>query len=382
MRALVFTGPGQMELRDEPLPEPGADEVLVTVEASGICGSELHGFRSVGMRKPPLIMGHEFAGRTPDDTRVVVNPLHTCGRCPACRAGRTPVCRNRQLLGVHRAGGFAEQVAVPAGSLHALPDGLDWTAAALIEPLANAVHAWRLAAPGPAGRAATAEAAATASTAATAGTAGAGGGSGAAVAGAAIAPVTPASAALPSASTVSAASAPPPPQPTGPIAILGAGAIGLVCLLVARHRGATDVVVADPSPQRRAIAEALGAETVADLTSYGPASGFDIVFDAVGVPATRAASLERLAPAGTALWLGLAAAEATVDGNDIVRSEKRVLGSFAYSDADFSEAVALAASVDLDWATPVPMSRAHTTFMELAGGRTDIIKAVLRREED
>src|SRR5262249_40508512 len=148
----------------------------------------LHGFRSVGMRRPPLIMGHEFAGRTPDDARVVVNPLHTCGRCPACRAGRTPVCQNRQLLGVHRAGGFAEQVAVPADSVHALPHSLDGTAAALIEPLANAVHAWRLAMPGPA--------------------------------------TTAANQATESPTADSAAQA-----SSGAVAILGAGAIGLVCLL-------------------------------------------------------------------------------------------------------------------------------------------------------
>lgn len=341
MRALVFTGPGEMELRDEPLPRPAADEVLITVEASGICGSELHGFRSVGMRRPPLIMGHEFAGRTPDGARVVVNPLHTCGQCSACRTGRSPVCRNRQLLGVHRPGGFAEQVAVPAGSVHTLPEGLDWTAAALIEPLANAVHAWRLATGAPdSGQ-------------------------------------NPNQSQSQSQNQNQNQNQRPPAS----TAILGAGAIGLVCLLVAHHHGASNVVVADPSPQRRAIAEALGAETVDSLEASDEAVSFHLTIDAVGLPATRAASLDRLTPAGTAVWLGLAAAEAAIDGNDIVRSEKRILGSFAYTDADFAEAVALAATVDLGWATPVPMSRAHTTFMELAGGRTDIIKAVLRREE-
>jgi threonine dehydrogenase-like Zn-dependent dehydrogenase len=108
MRALVYTSAGQVQVRDEPSPVPGPDEELLTVNASGICGSELHGFRQPGMRKPPLIMGHEFVGRTRDDRRVVVNPLIVCGTCDGCVAGRPQVCRHRALVGVHRPGGFAE----------------------------------------------------------------------------------------------------------------------------------------------------------------------------------------------------------------------------------------------------------------------------------
>ena len=200
VKALVFTAAGRVELRDEPAPVPASDEVLITVEASGICGSELHGFRSVGFRRPPMIMGHEFAGTLPDGTPVVVNPLISCGNCAACRDGRAQLCESRELLGVHRAGGFAEQVAVPTGNLYVLPAGTDWSCAALIEPLANAVHAVRLAGASP-----------------------------------------------------------------GRVAVIGAGAIGLVCLLVAQQDSPAPVVVADPSPLRRALAERLGAVTVESL---------------------------------------------------------------------------------------------------------------------
>ncbi len=313
MQALVFTEPGRVVMRDEPTPVPVGDEVLVTIEASGICGSELHGFRSVGMRKPPLIMGHEFAGKTEDGSRVVINPLLTCGTCFACLGGHESVCEDRQLLGVTRPGGFAEAVAVPRSSLHSLPDDVDWTAAALIEPLANAVHAWRLAAPA-----------------------------------------------------------------AGPVAVLGAGSIGLVCLLVALHSDAGSVVVVDPSPDRRAVAARLGADAVATLDERK--SRFGITFDAVGLPATRRTSLGRLRPGGTSVWLGLAAADSGFDGNDLVRAEKRVLGSFAYTPEDFAEAIRLASAVDLSWATAVPLRTASETFMQLAEGRTDIVKAVLRRE--
>jgi threonine dehydrogenase-like Zn-dependent dehydrogenase len=314
MRALVFTAAGQVELRDEPAPEPADDEVLVTVEASGICGSELHGFRSVGFRRPPMIMGHEFAGRTDDGTAVVVNPLVTCGACTACQAGRPQLCPARELLGVHRAGGFAEQVAVPAGNVHALPAGTDWSCAALIEPLANAVHAVRLAGDHP-----------------------------------------------------------------GRVAVIGAGAIGLVCLLVAQIDSAETVVVADPSPQRRRLAERLGAETVESLDTRDSAP-FDLTVEAVGLPLTRASALGALRPGGTSVWLGLATAEAGGDAADLVRQEKRVLGSFAYTPQDFATAVQLAGSLDLGWGTDVPMREAEAVFMELAGGRTDITKAVLRME--
>jgi threonine dehydrogenase-like Zn-dependent dehydrogenase len=142
MQALVFSAAGRVELRDEPEPTPAADQVVVDVRASGICGSELHGFHTTTFRTPPLIMGHEFAGRDPSGTRVVVNPLVTCGQCASCVQGRPQLCRSRTLLGVNRPGGFAERVAVPVGSVHALPDSVGWAAATLIEPLANAVHAW------------------------------------------------------------------------------------------------------------------------------------------------------------------------------------------------------------------------------------------------
>lgn len=144
MQALVFTAAGRVELRDEPEPSPAPDGTLVHVRASGICGSELHGFRSVGFRVPPLIMGHEFAGVTGDGRRVVVNPLIGCGHCAACERGDPQICSRRELLGIARAGGFAERVTVPEPCLYPLPDDIGWSAAALIEPLANAVHAWSL----------------------------------------------------------------------------------------------------------------------------------------------------------------------------------------------------------------------------------------------
>jgi len=87
MRAMVFTGPGVVEMLEVPDPVPGPDELLLNVALVGICGSELHGIVQPGFRQPPLIMGHEFAATTSDGRRVTVNPIVHCGSCDRCRAG-------------------------------------------------------------------------------------------------------------------------------------------------------------------------------------------------------------------------------------------------------------------------------------------------------
>jgi alcohol dehydrogenase len=310
MRALVFTGPGVMELQDVAQPVAEEGSILLDVRATGICGSELHGFRSVGLRVPPLVMGHEFAGTTADGRRVVVNPLTSCGACALCRAGRPQTCPDRVLLGVHRAGGFAERVAVPVRSLHELPHDMPWETAAMIEPLANAVHAWRHLDLSGGER----------------------------------------------------------------IAIIGAGAIGLVSLLWARRCGLEAPTVVDRSEYRLALAERLGATTCgAEL-----AGEYDVVLDAVGAGETRRAAVRHVRPGGSTVWVGLAQSEATIDGNDIVRSEKRVLGSFGYTPEDFVEALAAAPDLDLGWVTPIPFEESQQTFMALAEGASDPVKAVIR----
>ncbi|HEY2791922.1 MAG TPA: alcohol dehydrogenase catalytic domain-containing protein [Micromonosporaceae bacterium] len=308
MQALVFTAAGRVELREEPEPEVGADDVVVQIRASGICGSELHGFRTTTFRTPPLIMGHEFAGTTPDGTRVVVNPLLSCGTCASCAINRPQVCRSRQLLGVTRAGGFAERVSVPRSSLHRLPDDISWSAGALIEPLANAVHAWTRV-----------------------------------------------------------------PELPDQVAIIGAGPIGLACGLVARARGAA-VTLFETAPARGRVAETLGFTT---RESMSAGDEFEVVVDAVGSAGTRDASTRHTAPGGTAIWLGLASASAELAGNDLIRGERSIAGSFAYRPADFTAALELAGSLDLGWATDVPLAEAEETFYALAEGRNDIVKAVL-----
>jgi threonine dehydrogenase-like Zn-dependent dehydrogenase len=157
MKALVLDEYNQLNYRDVPDPEPGPDEVVVKVKACGICGSDVHGMDgSTGRRKPPLIMGHEASGVilatgsevknwaagdrvTFDSTVYPLNDWFTL-------KGRYNLSNNRQVLGVspgeyRRNGAFAEKVVVPQHILYRIPDGVSFTEAAMVEPIAVAAHA-------------------------------------------------------------------------------------------------------------------------------------------------------------------------------------------------------------------------------------------------
>ncbi|HEY5437067.1 MAG TPA: alcohol dehydrogenase catalytic domain-containing protein [Candidatus Limnocylindrales bacterium] len=309
MKALVFTGPSRVEVQDVDEPVAGEDEVVVDVRAVGICGSELHGVRRPGFRVPPLVMGHEFAGTTSDGVDVIVNPILSCGTCDLCALGLTQVCSQRRIIGIHRPGAFAERVAVPRAALHRRPDGVSWKAAAVVEPAATAVHAWGLGSAGPGAR----------------------------------------------------------------VGIIGAGTIGLACLIVALGRGAGSVEIADRSAIRLAAAERLGAARTGDeLTGT-----YDVVFDAVGSAATHRQSLARVRSAGTAVWLGLAEDASDFDSLDLIRAEKRVVGSFAYTDEEFAATTQLVRDWDLDWTATFPLADGAEIFTALMNGGMEPIKALL-----
>jgi threonine dehydrogenase-like Zn-dependent dehydrogenase len=147
MEALVYSRPGLVEVRDIDPPTGSNSDVILEVLATGICGSELEGAsKSSSFRIPPLVMGHEIVGRLPGTEELVaVNPLIFCGECDLCVAGRTNVCRKRRLIGVHAPGGFAPLVAVPPSRCRPVPKGIEASRAVLAEPMANGLHAVRLA---------------------------------------------------------------------------------------------------------------------------------------------------------------------------------------------------------------------------------------------
>ena len=150
MKALVYTAPFTVAYQDAPDPVPGSGEVLVAVEAVGICGSDMHAYHGQDARRPaPLILGHEAAGRIMTGPRkgerVTVNPLVADPTCPYVAEGRPHLSPTRQLISMPaRPGAFAELVRVPEENLLTIPDDMPITHAALAEPLAVAWHAVRL----------------------------------------------------------------------------------------------------------------------------------------------------------------------------------------------------------------------------------------------
>ncbi|MFI0350857.1 zinc-binding dehydrogenase [Actinomadura sp. 9N407] len=195
MRALVYAGPAVLKVDEVAEPVAGEDGVVVSVDLTGLGGSEVLALRNPGARKLPLIMGHGVVGRTPEGTRVAVNPLSGCGDCAQCTAGLAQRCAGWRMLGVHYDGGLAERVAVARRALVPIPDALAWEQAVFIEPFANAVRAWER-------------------------------------------------------SGATSADA---------VGVIGAGGLGLGCVAAARQAGARRIECVEPSDERAAAAAGLGA---------------------------------------------------------------------------------------------------------------------------
>ncbi|HEY6134902.1 MAG TPA: alcohol dehydrogenase catalytic domain-containing protein, partial [Rubrivivax sp.] len=143
MKALVYTQPNEMQWLDRPTPELVDGEVVLKIEAVGICGSDMHAWHGHDPRRQPgLVLGHEFVGAIAQSaargfepgTRWTGNPLITCGSCEYCVQGRNNLCANRTMVGMTRPGAYAEYMSIPAASLIAMPQDMPAVAAALTEP--------------------------------------------------------------------------------------------------------------------------------------------------------------------------------------------------------------------------------------------------------
>jgi 2-desacetyl-2-hydroxyethyl bacteriochlorophyllide A dehydrogenase len=331
MKALVYLGPRKMELQDVPDPAPGPGEVVVRIVASAICGSDLHGFREASPRRiPPLVMGHEVAGRVSEagdgadpalvGTRVIVKPVVSCGTCARCAEGRPNLCPNRKLMGMNFPGGFADACVLPASQILPIPDDLSDDVASLTEPLANAVH------------------------------------------------------------TVARSV-----RDGDDVLVIGAGSIGLFAVRAAVLAGAERVFVADPLAPRLELAAAQGgrplpaedpAAAVAEATG---GEGVDAVIDAAGFPSTWALALAAARFGGRVEAVGLGAVEGPISYHAVVSKGLTVTGSYACTDEDFERAVAFLARGDVrvdDWITHMPLSDGQRAFEALVDG-TDLVKVVL-----
>jgi 2-desacetyl-2-hydroxyethyl bacteriochlorophyllide A dehydrogenase len=334
MKAVVWLGTSRMEVEEVARPDLAPGRVVIRPEAAGICGSEVEGYLGrQPNRRPPLVMGHEFAGVVveagPDvdqawlGRRVAVNPIVSCRACALCASGQRNLCPRRRLIGVHDPGGFAEQVIAPEANLLSLPEGVGPRLGALVEPLANGVHA--------AGLAARAE------------------------------PIA------------------------GAAAVIGAGAIGLLALQAAAAVSPSRPRVLELDLVRRDQAARFGAAAVhgspADLLRALRADtaglGADFVIDAVGRESTRRLAVEAVRPGGTVVLLGLHDDETAFSGHDLVRREVLVAGSYAYTDADFFQALRLLTSgrVGLGALPAVqPLESTPALFARLAEGPTPEVK--------
>jgi L-iditol 2-dehydrogenase len=213
-RALFIRGAGDVSVAPFNLREGREDEVLIDVASVGVCGSDLHYYKDGGIGsaviQSPFVPGHEFGGYLCDDVEdrglrrgelVAVDPGKSCGRCEWCREGHPNLCPNVEFIGAPPFdGAMTERIWAPKSQLVTLPDSFDALDAVMLEPLGVAIHAVRLAKPGMLER----------------------------------------------------------------VAVLGCGPIGLLIMQVLKAAGAGEVLACDPLPHRRAMAEKIGADRVAD----------------------------------------------------------------------------------------------------------------------
>jgi 2-desacetyl-2-hydroxyethyl bacteriochlorophyllide A dehydrogenase len=296
MKAAVWYGGKDIRIEDLPTPKIKDDEVLVRVKAVSICGSDLHAYMGVSKRRiPPLVMGHEFSGeivklgRTvkglKEGERVVLEPVLSCGKCALCQRGRSNICENIRLVGLHLSGAFSEYVPISASKCHTLPDAVSFEEASLVEPLAVAVHAVNLASL----------------------------------------------------------------EKSEDIGILGSGAVGLMTLQVVNNIGAEKLFAIDTLKYRLNLAKKLGATTtinakkedpVKEVLAYG---GANTVFEAVGHQKTVQQALSMVKKGGKVVIIGMLEATMELGMLDVTVKEIEIKGSYGYTSNDFKQALTLIA---------------------------------------
>ena len=344
MRALRLHGIGDIRVEDVPEPRiTRPDQVKLTVAYAGICGSDLHNYKTgMWISRTPTIPGHEFAAmvvETGDGVEdlavgdhVVADSRMTCGTCAPCRSGRRQFCADLGFVGEVNDGGFAEFTVQPARVLKRLPD-LDFPldVAALAEPLAVAIHALNRLDAGPGDR----------------------------------------------------------------VLVAGAGIIGALCALILKHRGQEEVAVADLNRARLERAVEVARATAYDLSrprAAAPidaapidaapidAAPIDAAIDATGSPAV-VNSILHLLPGGSRLALvGLAHGPSTIDLNAIVEKGIDLRGCAAFND-ELGTAIGLLGPLRTDLekliSRPVELARAKEKFIELSEGKSTETKVIL-----
>jgi (R,R)-butanediol dehydrogenase/meso-butanediol dehydrogenase/diacetyl reductase len=303
MRAVRYHGQRDIRVEQVDYPEPDTGEVLIEVEACGICGSDLHEYAAGPMTVPdekshpvtgerlPITMGHEFSGIVRETgsnvslrigTPVAVNPIICCGECQYCLEGNYHRCEVGGFIGLSGfGGGFAEQVAVDVGNVVPLPDGVSTEHAALTDPFSVGLHAVRR--------------------------------SGL--------------------------------EPSDDVAVFGCGPIGLTLVQVIRAAGASQVYAVEPRETRRKLAAECGADILINPMTDDPGDvirsdtrgGVATAFEVAGIDATVNQALESTRRGGDVTIISLFEDAIEFQPNNIVLGERTVTGTLAFLGGPLSD---------------------------------------------
>ena len=330
MKAAFIEKPGTIAVRTVADPVPGPGELLIRVESSGICGTDVHIFKGEYLGSYPIIPGHEFSGtvigtgpgvqRFKPGDRIAAEPNIPCNNCGPCLNNRQNFCENWKAVGVTLPGGMAELVAVPESAAFGIGD-LSFDEGAFVEPLSCVLHGvervgFRLG---------------------------------------------------------------------DRVLIIGAGPIGLLLSQSIQLQGASEIVQVDKNHTRLALAKTLGAARVESTLDAVGDKDFDVVVDATGVPALMEKTLAFARPGGKILLFGVPPAHATVTfpAFPIFRQGLTILSSFT-SVRNSIQAVRLLGSGNIDVRSLVshrlPLSGLADGIALLEQGKEGVLKVLIKPE--
>ena len=342
MKALVLSEYNKFEIKDVAMPTLQPDEVLVNIKAVGICGSDVHGMDgSTGRRRPPIIMGHEAAGMIVSvgsqvkswkaDDRVTFDSTIYRLDDWYSRRGMYNLSDNRVVLGVScaefkRDGAFAEYVAVPQHILYRIPGSVSYEHAAMVEPIAVALHAVRL-------------------------------------------------------TNISL---------NDSVLVGGAGIIGLFLIQLLRQSGCGRIIAFDVNEERLTLAQQLGATNVLNASTANVAEivrsltdgrGADVGFDVVGVPAVITRLVESVRKGASITLIGNVSAEVPLPLQKVVTRQLKLQGSCAIC-GEYEAVLDLLArgaiSVDPMMSAVAPLDEGAKWFDRLYRQEKGLLKVILK----
>jgi len=332
MKALVYTGAEELIYREEDNPVETNGEGILKVQASGICGSDMHAYHGKDERRiPPLILGHEVSGKILNgkfkDKNVVLNPLITCLKCEYCSNGREHLCPDRVLLGMNRPhvrqGAFAELITTPEQNIYEIPEHLDIKEAAVAEPTAVSLHA-----------------------------------------------------------VLMAENSSKIQLPDCRILVQGAGAIGLLCSLVlSKIKDTKNITISDPNKLRLdECSKFVDAKFVNPNNKEINNDGFDIVFDTVGLEISRQQAISVVKPGGIIIHIGLTQPSGKFNFRKATLQEITFIGTYCYTNKDFKDTINILANKEignLNWIEYRELKDGARAFKEIHNGTCSAPKIVL-----